>query len=178
MTDTHRFVRFCLTLLILVLALVSTQHTSAAGQAAPAPADIRAALEGTWQLEEWHVDGQVLRPPEADGRWSNHDGVALFMLHRRGGGKAESTMGYGVYQMDAKTWSYRYLRMENSTGPVGGPATVNVTQPPAEMRSFAISRSGGAVFLDGVGNDRRIYEGPFFTFTQKGQTIRKWRRIQ
>ena len=58
---------------------VDPSGTSAQG---PAPADLRAAVEGTWQLEEWHVDGQVLRPPQADGRWSNRDGVVLFMLHR------------------------------------------------------------------------------------------------
>jgi hypothetical protein len=141
---------------------------------APAPADLRKALEGTWQLEEWHVGGQVLRPPQADGRWSNHDGIVLFVLHRAD--TAESTMGYGVYEMTADTWGYRYLRMQNTSGPTEGPFKVAV-QPPGQMRSFKVKREPGKVVLEGVGEDRREYEGPFFTFFQKGQIIRKWRRV-
>jgi hypothetical protein len=140
-----------------------------------APADLRAALEGTWQLEEWHAGGQVLRPPQADGRWSNHDGIALFMLHRID--TAESSMGYGVYEITADTWSYRYSRMQTTSGPTAGPFKIGVTKPDAAMRSFKIRREAGKVILEGAGDDRREYEGPFFTFMQKGQIIRKWRRM-
>jgi hypothetical protein len=52
-----------------------------------------------------------------------------------------------------------------------------VSQPPPEMRSFKIRRAPGKVILEGAGDDRREYEGPFFTFTQKGQIVRRWRRI-
>ena len=140
-----------------------------------APPDLRAALEGTWQLEEWHVGGQVLRPPQADGRWSNHGGVVLFTLHRFG--TAESNMGWGVYEMTADTWGYRYLHIQTTSGPAEGPFKVNVTKPAAEMRWFKIQREPGKVVLLGAGDDRREYEGPFFTFFQKGQVVRKWRRI-
>jgi hypothetical protein len=139
----------------------------------PAPADLQAALEGTWQLEEWHVDGKVLRPPQADGRWSNHDGIVLFMLHRAD--SAESTMGYGVYEMTADTWSYRYARTQRMGGPLAGPFTIGV-QPPGEMRAFKVRRAPGKVILEGGANDTREYEGPFFTFFQNGQILRKWRR--
>src|SRR5687768_11161318 len=101
-----------------VLVMLAAQRSSAALQSA-VPADLRASLEGTWQLEEWHVDGQILRPPQADGRWSLHDGVVMFMLHRAD--RAESSGGYGVYRMDATTWSYGYTRMQRTTGELGGP---------------------------------------------------------
>jgi len=151
---------------------VDPSGTSAQG---PAPADLRAAVEGTWQLEEWHVDGQVLRPPQADGRWSNRDGVVLFMLHRAD--SAQSNMGYGIYTMTADTWGYRYLRMQNTTGPLDVPVKIAVSQPPPEMRWFKVRRAAGKVILEGAGEDRREYEGPFFTLVQKGQIVRKWRRI-
>ena len=157
------------------LSLVLGFDPSAISAQSPAPADLRAALEGTWQLEEWHVDGKVLRPPQADGRWSNRDGVVLFMLHRAD--SAQSNMGYGVYTMTADTWGYRYLRQQNTTGPVGGPVQINVTQPPPEMRWFKVTRAGGKVVLDGANEDRREYEGPFFTLIQKGKIVRKWRRV-
>jgi len=57
-------------LLAACLFLALDAGRSGASAQGSAPADLRAAVEGTWQLEEWHVDGQVLRPPQADGRWS------------------------------------------------------------------------------------------------------------
>jgi hypothetical protein len=140
-----------------------------------APADLRAMLEGTWQLDEWHVDGQVLRPPQVDGRWSNHDGVVLVVYGRRDTG--QTTAGYGVYQITADTWSYGYTRMQTSISPAGGPATVTVTEPKGALQSFRIVRAPGKVILEGAGADRREYDGTFFTFTQKGQIVRKWRKM-
>jgi hypothetical protein len=160
----------------LALPLLLTLPTVATAQR-PASPELRAALEGTWRLDEWHLNGQVLRAPQADGWWSNHDGVVLFLLHRKDAATAESTMGYGVYQMDADTWGYRYLRRETSTGPVEGPVKVSVTEPPPDMRSFKIRRVGAKVVLEGAGEDRREYEGPFFTLFQKGQIVRRWRRV-
>jgi hypothetical protein len=155
-------------------ALVCVQPSSASPQG-DAPADLRAALEGTWQLEEWHVDGQVLKPPRADGRWSLHDGVVLFVLNRAD--TAESSVGYGVYRMDATTWGYRYLRMQRTAGRLGGPVTVSVTGPAPQMRTFTITRTqGGKVTLDSP-DAQHEYEGPFFTLRQKGQIVRKWRRV-
>lgn len=157
---------------IVGLALLTEPPSSAQSAA---PADVRAAVEGTWQLEEWHVAGQVLRPPLVDGRWSNHDGAVLFMLHRTD--TSESRMGYGVYEMDDKTWSYRYFRMQGTEGPLSGPvAMTRPTQAP-DMRSFVIKREPGKIVLEAPG-DRREYEGPYFTLIQKGQTVRRWRRVR
>jgi hypothetical protein len=155
-----------------LLLTIAVPQSSAAPQHS-VPPDLRAALEGTWQLEEWHADGKVLKPPQADGRWSLHDGVVIFTVHR--GDTAESSIGYGEYKMDATTWSYRYARMQRTSGPVGGPITISVT-PPGEFRSFAIKRRPGKVTLDSPGAQHE-YEEPFFTLRQKGQIVRKWRRI-
>ncbi len=164
----------------LVALALSSRLTQPAAQGR-APADVRAALEGTWQLEEWHVGGQVLKPPVVDGRWSNRDGAVLFMLHRTD--TSESSMGYGMYAMDDKTWGYRYLRMQRTAGPLGGPVSITIPAQAPEMRSFAIRREPGSsagskekIVLDAPG-DRREYEGPFFTLIQKGQIVRKWRRM-
>jgi hypothetical protein len=156
------------------LFIVAGSGETATSAQSSAPADLRAALEGTWQLEEWHTGGQVLRPPQADGRWSNRDGVVLFVLNRTDTG--DSNMGYGIYEITADTWGYRYLRMQSTSGPLGGPFKINVAKPEPALRSFKIRREPGKVVLEGVNEDRREYEGPFFTFFQKGQIIRKWRR--
>ena len=157
-----------------VLVMLGAQRSSAMMQSA-VPADLRATLQGTWQLEEWHVDGQVLRPPQADGRWSLHDGVVMFILHRAD--RAESSAGFGTYRLDATTWSYGYTRMQRTTGALDGPVTFTVTPPATQLQSFTITRGpGGKVTLDSPGAQHE-YEGPFFTLRQKGQIVRKWRRI-
>jgi hypothetical protein len=140
-----------------------------------APADLRAMLEGTWQLDEWHTDGQVLRPPQIDGRWSNHDGVVVVVYSRHD--SRLTTAGYGTYRMTADTWSYGYTRMHTSTAPANGAPTVTMTEPKGELRSFKVVRAPGKVILEGAGDDRREYDGTFFTFMQKGQIVRKWRRV-
>jgi hypothetical protein len=174
---SRRSTRFLACAAACVLGLAAQQSSAAPQETASSvPADLRAALQGTWQLEEWHVDGRILRPPQADGRWSLHDGVVLFTLHRAD--SAESSTGYGEYRMDASTWAYGYTRMQRTTGPLGGPVTVAITPPAQELRSFTIRRGpGGKVTLDSP-DAQHEYEGPFFTLRQKGQIVRKWRRIE
>ena len=140
--------------------------------------ELRATVEGTWQLDEWHVNGHVLRPPQVDGRWSNRDGVVLFMVHRTTGDSVFSQSGYGTYQMDARTWSYGYARTEALSGSIGGPAQVTIGR--ADSRSFRVSRKGSKIILTFVGpdDDRREYDGAFFTLIQNGEVVRKWRRVQ
>ena len=163
------------------LALALAASVALLGQPAaqsaqpPAPADLRAMLEGSWQLDEWHTDGQVLRPPQIDGRWSNHDGVVLVVYSRHDSGLTSA--GYGTYRITADTWSYGYTRMHTSIAPAGGPAKVTMTEPKGELRSFKIVRAPGKVILEGADGDRREYDGTFFTFMQKGQIVRRWRKI-
>jgi hypothetical protein len=40
----------------------------------------KAAMEGNWQLEEWHTDGEILRPPQTEGRFSVRDGVVMVLM--------------------------------------------------------------------------------------------------
>ena len=114
----------------------------------------------------------------SDGRWSNHDGVVLFMLQRTTADSAFSQYGYGTYQLDARTWSYDYSRIESLSGAIGGPA--HVTTDRRDSRSFSVSRKGRKIILTFAGrdDDRREYDGPFFTYIQDGQVVRKWRRVR
>jgi hypothetical protein len=155
-----------------VLTLVPFYGPSGAAQTR-APAELRAVFEGTWQLDEWHINGQILRPPQVDGRWSNHDGVVMVAFFRADTG--EFTANYGVYEITADTWSYRYT--QRTTPQRDGPPRVAIQEPPAEMRPFKITRAPGKVILEGAGEDRREYEGPYFTFMQGGRIVRKWKRV-
>ena len=78
--------------------------------------------------------------------------------------------------MTTDTWGYRYDYMENTSRPASGPPTVTVA-PPGPMRSFRVVRAPGKIVLDGANEDRREYEGPYFTLMQRGQVVRRWRRV-
>ena len=162
----------------IVLALASVcfaaQSPGLAGQA-EAPAELRSLLEGTWELVEWHVDGEVLRPPQAGGRWLNHDGVVVATFHRETAGGFESFVGYGTYEMDASNWSYTYERVETASGPSSAEAAVTVRSG-AEPRRFAIVRDGDAIVLEGT-NDRREYADGYFSYMPNGRLLRKYRKV-
>ena len=74
--------------------MLATPHVVIAQDDQPAE-DIRAIIEGTWELIEWYVDGQILRVPEMDGRWMVHDGMVMATRHRDGVSGYETTAGYG-----------------------------------------------------------------------------------
>ena len=86
--------------------LVLTAHAGA--QDAQPPPEVRAVIEGTWELIEWHVGDQVLRPPAMEGRWMVHDGLVMATRHRDGPDGFESTAGYGAYRWGPTTWTYGY----------------------------------------------------------------------
>jgi len=143
---------------------------------APVSDDIRMRLEGTWILEEWHHQGEVLRPPEVGGRWSNHDGVVMATFHRRSHGSFESFAGYGTYEIERDRWSYRYERVETARGTSPEDAVVTV-QRDLSSRSFALSRSGDTVRLEAA-NDVREYDDSFFTYIVNGSVLRRYRKVR
>jgi hypothetical protein len=104
-------IRRCFVLAFVPIALM-LQIAPAAQSAAPA--DIRRVLEGTWTLEEWHADGQIMRPPEMTGRWMVHDGIVMAIRHRNGPKNFESTAAYGEYRITADEWIYGYERSDRA----------------------------------------------------------------
>ena len=162
----------------LALVIVSAgllAPAAAVAQQAEAPGELRSLLEGTWELVEWHVDGEVLRPPQAGGRWSNHDGVVVATFHRESAAGFESFVGYGTYEMDASNWSYTYERVQTASGPSSGEAPVTVRSGGAPRR-FTIVRDGDAVILEGT-NDRREYADGYFSYMPNGRLLRKYRKV-
>ena len=169
-----RLIERRLVALIIGLLCLLGQTPGVAGQA-EAPAELRALLEGTWELVEWHVDGEVLRPPQAGGRWLNHDGVVVATFHRETAAGFESFVGYGTYEMDASNWSYTYERVQTASGPSSGEAAVTVRSG-GEPRRFAIVRDGDAIVLEGT-NDRREYADGYFSYMPNGRLLRRYRKV-
>ena len=164
-------------LVCLCSALMSAQG-SEPGVGDLTASEIRRAVEGTWVLEEWHIDGQVLRPPEVDGRRSNRDGVHIFIVNRHSNHLEYSQVGYGRYEIDQGSWSYGYERMERSNRPVDGPVENTVTRDPLVLRPYTARREGTKVILTGPNPaDVREYDGPVLTLRRDGQITRRWRLV-
>ncbi|NKB99379.1 MAG: hypothetical protein GKR90_12915 [Pseudomonadales bacterium] len=166
--------RVRLPLVLGTLALLVVQILSHAES--PQLKQLRAQLEGSWELIEWHVDKQVLRPPQVGGRWSNHDGVITFIAFRNNGQAYEALSGYGAYELDENNWSYAYEGMQvvSGTSPKDASVTVINDMP---SRSFKVTRRGEEVLLDRP-NDHREYEDGEFRLMRDGKLLRKWRRIR
>ena len=151
------------------LILATTAHAADSTQA-------KAAMEGNWQLEEWHSDGEILRPPQTDGRFSVRDGVVMVLMHRDLNGTRKSNYGYGTYAFTGDTWTYGYDRYviftDNSLSVTSGPG------PFDGKRTFQIKYDGGKTILDNEnGRWVFVFEGDTFTYFDKGKPVRKWRKI-
>ena len=169
----------CRTLGAAAVMFVLTAQAGAQG--GQPPPEVRAVIEGTWELIEWHVGDQVLRPPAMEGRWMVHDGLVMATRHRDGPDDFESTAGYGAYRWGPATWTYGYERSEDLRGPSPDDVELRVTTSnPIRMQTFEITRDGDMIVLDGEVL-RWEYDIPGGTFVLKratGETIRKYRKVR
>jgi hypothetical protein len=142
-------------------------------------ASAKAILEGTWTLEEWHVDGQVMRPPEMTGIWMVHDGRVMAIRHRDGPKSFESTAAHGAYRITADEWIYGYERSEDATGPTAAESKLRVRVTlPVPMQAWKIRREGAKLFLEREKSIRWEFDGPSFVlYAPNGQVLRKYRKV-
>jgi len=166
-------------LFIALFAPALARPAVAQNGSSQAPADIRAILEGTWHLVEWHVDGTVMRPPEMTGRWMVHDGVVMAIRHRDGPKSFESTAAWGEYRITATEWIYGYERSEDSTGPTAAESKMRVRiTKPVPMLEWTIRREGGKLFLERPKSIRWEFDGPWFTlYGADGKVLRKYQKV-
>ena len=166
--------------LLLALAPIALTLQLAPAAQSAAPADIRRVLEGTWTLEEWHVNGEVMRPPEMTGRWMVHDGIVMAIRHRNGPKNFESTAAYGEYKITADEWIYGYERSEDTLGPTPAEAKMGVRiTKPVPMQAWKIVRKGSTIVLEREKGLRWEFDGPDFTlFSPNGQVLRKYRKVE
>ena len=159
--------------------MLATPHVVIAQDDQPAE-DIRAIIEGTWELIEWYVDGQILRPPEMDGRWMVHDGMVIATRHRDGISGYETTAGYGRYHWGATSWTYGYDRSEDRSGTTTDDASLRLRMIP--MRTFEITRDGEYLILEDAEATLRweynIAEDTFLLMGRDRQPIRRYRRVE
>jgi hypothetical protein len=141
-----------------------------------APADVEARIVGTYELIEWRVDGQVLKPPVANGRLVFHDGQIIAMFRREENASAYDFAGHGTYLVDGKMWSYGFDYRLEVTGTAGRNTVVHTTR---ELIPFTYRLDGANLVLDYRNGERRFVFGPDeLTYIEMGQVLRRWNRIK
>jgi hypothetical protein len=160
-------------------AIVLLLFQTPGGAQSDAPAAVKAILEGTWTLEEWHVDGQIMRPPEMTGVWMVHDGRVMAIRHRDGPKSFESTAAHGAYRITADEWIYGYERSEDTTGATAADARLRIRVTlPIPMQAWKIRRDGAKLFLEREKSIRWEFDGPSFVlYAPDGKVLRRYRRV-
>src|SRR5271169_2185197 len=79
------------------------------------PADnIHGLISGVYELEEWHVTGAALKPPQVEGRFILLNGTITTILHNRTAPERQTTTVFvGKYVLDKAHFSYGYRDASN-----------------------------------------------------------------
>jgi hypothetical protein len=138
----------------------------------------KARVEGVYSLQEWHLGGEVVRPPRVDGRFFLLDGAVITIIHNRVQEDKQTTFAaYGSYLLDATRFSYRY---DDASVFVQTASALTVSRkPPWEgMRSFKLVSEGNAVRLrSDNGLQEFLFSPDGLTYSENGKVQRVWRRV-
>lgn len=138
---------------------------------------IRDALEGTWVLEEWNVDGTKLAAPKATGRLSLRDNVIMIVLLRSNFGHTKSYAGFGSYAVSDSAWSYGYERY-TIVDETPSRVAVDHELPWSGLRPFQARVEGQKLFLEYEGGKAQIViSGDNFLYNETGNLLRRWKRV-
>ncbi len=139
---------------------------------------LHAIVSGAYELEEWHENGVVLRPPQVEGRTVAVNGTITTIFHNRSQtGKQITAVLVGNYVLDRARFAYRFQDTAIYTETAAG---ISVSRKPLweGMRSFSasITASGAVQFCSDAGQHGLTFTLAGFTYWENGQTVRVWRR--
>ena len=149
----------------------------ASAASAASVAELRAVIDGVYTLEEWHSDGQVLRPPQVDGRFVLMNGtVTTVLLNDAQEANRTSNAQFGTYVLDETSFSYGYDTRSSFTQT---PSNITVSRTPsfAGMRRFAVSIDGRVARLKS-GPQEFIFTPEGMRYLENGRLLRVWRHVK
>jgi hypothetical protein len=161
--------------LIAILAFASFVTLSRAEDASVEA--LKAGIEGVYILQEWHRNGEVLRPPLINGRAVLLNNRLMFIVHDRAQEANQTTLaGYATYILEPGKFSYSYEGWTVVTQTAAG-TSVSEKLPWEGLRTFAASIENNEVHF-------RATNGPQeFRFTADGSSysdgkqMRVYRRV-
>jgi hypothetical protein len=141
-------------------------------------AEIKAAIDGAYILEEWHTDAGVFRPPQVEGRVVFLDGsVVTILIDKMQPGRQITVAEFGLYELRAESFSYRYVNASTFTG-TENTADVSRTLPWEKMRDFDVAQEGATVRLRSRSSDQAefLLDAEGMRYSVGGKLLRVWRR--
>lgn len=139
--------------------------------------EVKAKVEATWILEEWHMKGEVVRPPKVDGRFVIHDNVFEVMLLNRAGEEPWSYYGFGKYTLDASAFSMGFEETSFFKESTSGVSVSRKLTWGGEMKSFALDMENNQLHMRTAdGGLELIVEGNSLIYKQGGEIARIYRR--
>jgi hypothetical protein len=161
---------------LIMIALLIMPLACATISKQPNLKEVKAKIEGTWILEEWHIKGQVVSPPKVEARFVVHDNALELLMLNRAGEKPWYWYGYGKYTLDASTFSMGFdeaaFFMESTSG-----ITVSHKLPWEGMKSFGIGKVNNQLHM-GPSDDNYeiIVDGNTLIYKKDGKILRTYRR--
>ena len=161
---------------IMVMALIAMLLSCATISKQSSLDKVKTDLISSWILEEWHIKGQAMRPPNVEGRFIVHDNIWEIILFNNAGSKKISVAGYGKYNLDASSlamgWDKYSLFIESASG-----TKVSNKLPWEGMLSFPISVENNKSKLGpSETKSEIIIDGDTLTFMKEGKIVRIWSR--
>jgi hypothetical protein len=150
------------------------------GANAASPADVKAAVEGIYVLEEWHADGKVFRPPQVAGRVVYLNGTFVAILENKADESKQTTSAlFGTYSLQPDSFGYRFDERGVFTETPNG-VTASHALPFEGMRSFDVVVDGSATALRSRSSDEAVWSftPDGFTYAEHGQVLRAYRRVK
>ena len=138
--------------------------------------EVKSNVEATWILEEWHMKGEVVRPPKVDGRFIMHDNVCVVILLNRADKEPWSYYTYGNYTLDASTFAMQFDETSFFKESTSGITVSRKLTFDGKIKSFAISKENNKWQMQADDGTEVIVEGDTLIYGSKGKITRIWRR--
>jgi len=161
--------------LILVALLILPLACASIGQKRRLN-EVKSKVEATWILEEWHMKGEVVRPPKVEGRFIVHDNACVVILLNRAGEATSSYYTYGKYTLDASTFSMQFNETSFFKESASGITVSHKLTFDGKMKSFAISTENNKLEMRADDGTEITVDGDTLIYGSKGKITRIWRR--
>ena len=161
--------------LILVALLILPLACASIGQKRRLN-EVKSKVEATWILEEWHMKGEVVRPPKVEGRFIVHDNACVVILLNRAGEATSSYYTYGKYTLDASTFSMQFDETSFFKESSSGITVSRKLTFDGKMKSFAISTENNKLQMRADDGLEITADGDTLIYGSKGKITRIWRR--
>ena len=137
---------------------------------------LKTGIEGVYVLQEWHRNGEVMRPPLVDARIVYLNGLTVFISYDGSQETKKTFAGYGVYEFETGKFSYRYERV-SVVSKTASEASVSDKLPWEGLRSFTASIDGNGIHLRAVDGPQESWFNTEGLTYSDGTQKRVYRRV-